>query len=240
MQVLRLLGVQLAALVLVALTAHVLDWPASAWGWAGSCAVLAAVLAGWLHDGGWWRLIHLFFPLAALAALQLDWPSWAWLLAFALTVLVYGAVWRTRVPLYLSNDKALSLLAERVPKGGTLLDLGGGTGTVLAWFGRHRPDVRTVGVEAAWLPWLIGRVRLWGSSARWLRGDLQAQSLAGYDVVYAYLSPAAMGTLWRKVEAELDDAALFVSNTFEIPDQPPAERLAVGDWKGSELLLWRR
>ncbi|WP_255990416.1 class I SAM-dependent methyltransferase [Chitinolyticbacter albus] len=240
MQAIRLFGVQLAAVAAVVALARALAWPLTTWQLATASGVVAALLAYRVHDGRWWSLIHFCFPWAVLAATQLALPAWAWALAFAVTLLVYGAVWRTRVPLYLSNGQALARLSEHVPPGASLVDLGAGTGTVLAWFARHRPDVRGVGVEAAWLPWLVGRIRLAGLPVAWQRGDLYAHPLAGYDVVYAYLSPAAMPALWRKIEAELGEGALFVSNCFDVPDQPPRARIAVGDWKGSELLLWQR
>ncbi|UXY14301.1 class I SAM-dependent methyltransferase [Chitiniphilus purpureus] len=237
----RLLALQAAAALLTWAVFAQLGLAAAPWPFALGCAVLAMLSAPALHHGRWWRVIHFVFPLATTATLQLALPAWFWLAAFALLAVVYGGVLKSGVPLYLSNRHALAHLGRCLPAGARFVDLGAGTGTVLAWLVRHRPDVRACGVEAAWLPWLIGRLRFAARrDVQWVREDLFAHPLADYDVVYAYLSPVAMPALWQKLRRELPHGALFISNSFAIPDQPPLERIAVGDWKRSELLVWQR
>ncbi|WP_051710524.1 class I SAM-dependent methyltransferase [Andreprevotia chitinilytica] len=191
------------------------------------------------RQGWWWGALHLVFPFALAFGIWLNWSSWVWLAAFVVSWIVCAGALQSRVPLYLSNTKALQMLASQIPPNARFIDLGAGTGTALAWLARHRPDVCSTGIEFAWLPWLIGRLRLRRRDIRWLRGDLFALPLADYDVVYAYLSPAPMARLWRKARAEMKPGAILISNSFAIPDVEPDWIGAVDDWKGSELLLWR-
>ena len=234
-QALRFVLIQLAAMLIAAGVVMVLHWPAIYW--AALVAGLSVCAAVRWHDRGWWRLIHGAFPFVFLLAVSASFdPSW-YLAALIICWMIFGGVLRNRVPLYLSNARAIEMLAAEVPEGARLLDLGAGTGTVLAWFVRHRPDVEADGIEFSWLPWLLGRLRLANSRAGWIHGDAFAADLAEYDVVYAYLSPEPMGLLWDKAQKEMRPGSLLISNSFDIPNAPPARVLDIGDWKGSRLLV---
>ncbi|KAF0814365.1 hypothetical protein IGB42_01266 [Andreprevotia sp. IGB-42] len=235
---LRFLLIQVLAFGLACALAFLLGWPALAG--ALLAAPMAVGFAHCLRQRDWWqRVLHALFPLALLAGMQLQLPGWIWLLAFVSCWLVYAGAIRNRVPLYLSNAHALRLLSAQIPPQARFVDLGAGTGTVLAWLARYRPDVIAHGVEFAWLPCLIGRLRLWRTAAHLQRGDLFAVSLADYDVVYAYLSPEPMAQLWEKARAEMKPGAILISNSFGIPGLSPDWIGPVQDWKESELLLWR-
>ncbi|SMC24788.1 hypothetical protein SAMN02745857_01963 [Andreprevotia lacus DSM 23236] len=236
--ILRFLLPQLAGFTLGLSAAYGLRWPAIAG--AALAALLALVFSRLAGAGQWWQLaLQALLPFALLGALALHWPAWWWAVAFVLCWLVYAGALRNRVPLYLSNARALALLSEHIPAQARFVDLGAGTGTVLAWLARHRTDVAASGIEFAWLPYWLGRLRLWRTSQRLLRGDLFALPLADYDVVYAYLSPEPMAQLWAKARAEMKPGALLVSNSFAVPGHEPDLVLPVQDWKESELLLWR-
>lgn len=202
---------------------------------ASAASVCAALF--W-HDGRWWAWIHaVFLPLIVLMLLMDFNPGW-YLLAFVISWLVFGHVAANRAPLYLSNPHVLEALAQHLPSRGHFLDVGAGSGTVLSWLAQRRTDLRLTGVEQAWLPWLIGRLRLPGS-VTWLRGDYQDLDFGAFTVVYAFLSPVPMADLWRKARAEMPVNSLFLSNTFAIPGVPPDEIIELHDWKGGRLLLWR-
>lgn len=199
---------------------------------------LSAALAWRWHDGYWWGCIHALFLPAILLALRLELaPGW-YLFAFGISWLIFGSGAANRVPLFLSNRKVLEVLEEQLPAGARLLDIGAGSGTVLAWLAKRRPDLQLTGIEYAWLPWLIGRLRL-PRQVNWLRGDYREISFADFDAGYAFLSPVPMAELWQKAHAEMPAGALFLSNTFEVPDVTPDEVIELGDWKGGKLLLWR-
>ncbi|MBL8509446.1 MAG: class I SAM-dependent methyltransferase, partial [Chitinimonas sp.] len=105
----------------------------------------------------------------------------------------------------------------------------------------RRSDLQLTGVEHAWLPWLLGwcRLRLSGRPIAWLRGDMMAVPLRDFDVVYAFLSPAAMPAVWQKARQEMASGSLLISNTFAVPDVTADRIIEVNDWKGARLHLWR-
>jgi hypothetical protein len=70
-------------------------------------------------------------------------------------------------------------------------------------------------------------------------GDFWDCNLAGFDVVYAYLSPAPMERLWRKAQTEMKPGAIFISSTFSVPGQSPTQTIQIDDLHRSTLLIWR-
>ena len=83
------------------------------------------------------------------------------------------------------------------------------------------------------------RAALVAQACRVTWGDFQNLDLVCYDVVYAYLSPAAMPGLWVKASREMRAGSLLISNSFAVPGVPPAFTLATGARAGAMLLLWR-
>lgn len=230
--------IQLVTVAVALALIGVLGLPGAWWWPLQAClASLASIVVG---QPRWWWLIHATFAPALVLALWLDWSPWWWLAAFVLAALLFGRVDRSRVPLYLSNRQALQALDQLIAGPARVLDLGAGTGTVLAWLAR-RQDLRVDGIEHAWLTCLIarGRLALQRSRARVWRGDMMALDLADYDVVYAFLSPAAMPALWRKAKQEMRSGSLLVSNSFVVPGVPADSVLELNDWKGARLYLWR-
>jgi hypothetical protein len=160
-----------------------------------------------------------------------------YLFAFVGSLLVFGPVWRSGVPLYLSGRGAAQALARLLPYGGAprLLDAGSGLGTVLAGVAALRPDARAEGVEAAILPCLISRLRGRGRyQVSW--GDLWQQDFGRFDLVYAFLSPLPMRRLWDKARAEMRPGTLLVSNSFSVPGVAPSTELALG---ARRFYVWR-
>ncbi|WP_432720658.1 class I SAM-dependent methyltransferase [Jeongeupia wiesaeckerbachi] len=222
-------GVALAVQSLLPLSTAILIWAAS---------LTAGALAAVCFRRWWMVLLHASMPPMCMLALVGDMPPWLWLVAAVLTWAIGAGAFRHQVPLFLSNRQALRQLEPLIPEGAHVLDLGAGTGTVLAWLARRRPDLTLAGVEMAWLPWCIGWLRLRRHAVVWRRADAFAIDLSAYDVVYAYLSPAPMSALWRKACAEMADGAVLISNSFGIEGVPPQKQYPVGDWKQSELLVW--
>jgi len=223
----------------VAISAVRLAGVALAW-WVPVQVMLALGLCAALRQPRWWFAIHALFVPSLVFALNLAVPAWCYLLALLLAWAIFGRIDRSRVPLYLSNAAALQVLDELLPEDGHLLDIGAGTGTVLAWLSR-RGTRQLTGVEHALLPWLIGRLRasMYGNRYELRKADLMQWPLAGYDVVYAFLSPAAMPALWEKVKREMSSGSLFVSNSFDVPGVEADRVIELNDWKGARLYLWR-
>jgi hypothetical protein len=208
--------------------------------WVPAQVLLALCLCALARQPAWWYAIHVLFAPLVLLAFNLHIPAWCYLLALLLAWAVFGRIDRSRVPLYLSNAAALRAIDELLSEDGRLLDIGAGTGTVLAWLSRHGSR-QLVGVEHAWLPWLVGRVRarLMGGRFTLLKADLMQWSLAGYDIVYAFLSPAAMPAVWAKAKREMSSGSLFISNSFDVPGEEADSVIELNDWKGARLYLWR-
>ena len=205
--------------------------------------IVAARLARGLGMDSWWLAIHALFVPGLVWTLGLGLsPAYA-LAAFCLLASLYWGVSRTRVPLYLSSRAATQAVAELLPqeRSFSFLDLGCGLGGVLAYLARARPAGCYFGIEAAPVPFLLSRLRaaFRAPSCRISWGDFRDLDLGSYDVVYAYLSPAAMRPLWDKARREMHSGSLLISNGFAIPGVPPALTLATGALGDSRLMLWR-
>ncbi|WP_410498403.1 class I SAM-dependent methyltransferase [Chitinibacter sp. S2-10] len=206
------------------------------------CLLLAvsvsATLARFFHAESWWLGIHLVFLPLIVFAQQLALPSYIYLAAFLVSWMIFGAIAKSRVPLFLTERETLLMLREKLPFQAKVLDIGAGTGTVLRYLQQERPDLQLSGIELAWFPWLWGRMTL-ARQINWLRGDYHSLNFAAYDYIYAYLSPAAMSELWHKASQEMRPGTYLISNSFDITEREPDEILPLHDWKNGTLLIWR-
>lgn len=81
--------------------------------------------------------------------------------------------------------------------------------------------------------------RVAGNNCRMSWGKFKDIDQGSYDVVYAYLSPAAMGDLWTKARREMRAGTLLISNSFDIPGVPPSLSVTTGARGDSTLPLWQ-
>jgi hypothetical protein len=189
----------------------------------------------------WWVPIHLVFvPLAVVVRRAEIAPGW-FLAGFVLLFLVFWRTDKSRVPLYLSNAQTAVALGRLLPRTPCrVLDIGCGDGGLLRRLAKARPDCEFVGIEHAPLPWLLARLRCLGlANARVRHGDFWREPLAGYDLVYAFLSPAPMPRLWVKARAEMGPGARLVSNSFAVPDVDAEQTVAVRDRRATLLHIYR-
>jgi SAM-dependent methyltransferase len=216
--------------------------------WLGVCLVQGAwaALLSWRAGlASWWRPIQLLFPpvllLARGAADALALPPGAFLAVFLFLLLLYWSTFRTQVPYYPSGRRVWDAVAGRLPAGRPLrvIDIGSGLGGLVLDLARRRPDCDVGGIELAPLPWLASRLRAWAarSPAHFLRGDYERLDFGDYDVVFAYLSPAAMGGLWRKAGAEMKPGSVLVSYEFPIAEREPDQRVVIADSR-KILYIW--
>jgi hypothetical protein len=209
---------------------HGIPWPASLAGF--------AVAFGWLFGlAPWWLAINAVFVPALWWGLAVEIPpSWAFG-ALVMLLVVYGRIWKSRVPLFFSSSRTQKALEGLLPEGAlTFLDVGCGDARVLTRLAALRPESCFEGVEQAYAPWLVARLRCAAAKgqARVLRRDLWAIDLGAYDVVYAYLSPAVMPELWSKAQREMRAGALLVS-AFEVPGVKPASTIDIDDTMRTRL-----
>jgi hypothetical protein len=215
----------LVAVWLLARAGVFLSWPGVALVM-GACAALLARL---FRLAAWWCGIAFVFPSGVLLARGLSLPPGVFLALFVLFRLVDWSTFRTQVPYYPSGRAAWDAVADLLPPDRPLAiaDVGSGLGGLVLDLAQRRPDCRVDGIELAPLPWLASRLRaaLSGSGARFLRADYETLNFGHYDVVFAYLSPAAMEGLWRKAEAEMRPGSILLSYEFDIPGRLPDRRI---------------
>ena len=203
--------------------------------------LLAAGLTWWRGLARWWCAIQCAFPLALYGALALDLPPLLFLVAFVFLLTLYWSTFRTQVPYYPSGKRAWDEVAALLPPGRrvAMIDIGSGLGGLVLDLARRRPESRFTGIELAPLPWLASRLRAAaaGSSATFIRGDYEQLNFGDYDLVFAYLSPAAMSALWRKASAEMRPGAVLVSYEFLITEKAPDLTVApIG--RGPNVFVW--
>jgi len=205
--------------------------------------LIAACLGRYMGMDYWWIPIHVLFAPGLVWILAFNLPPAYALSAFCLLASFYWSVSRTRVPLFISSRVATLAVADVLPsdRSFTFLDMGCGLGGVLSSLARVRPLGQYHGIESAPVPFLVSRLRATIGSRRccvtW--GDYGDLDLGRYDVVYAYLSPAAMSDVWRKASSEMRPGSLLISNNFSVPGVQPSSTLSTRAQDGSKLLLWR-
>jgi precorrin-6B methylase 2 len=124
--------------------------------------------------------------------------------------------------------------------GQRVYDLGCGEGRVLISCLAKQPDIRCVGMERSWLPWLMARFyarHLPKDSIRLQRCDFLKQDLSGADKIFVYLFPGLMDRLLPKFKTELKPGTRVVSCDFEFKSMQPIE---VIDMERPENVLGRK
>ncbi|HEY8022998.1 MAG TPA: class I SAM-dependent methyltransferase [Burkholderiaceae bacterium] len=185
---------------------------------AGSAALLTLLA----RMDRWWMPIQATFFPALYAAANLHLAAGIYLVAFLLFLFLYWGSYRTQVPFYPSGRAARAAVMALLPAepGLRVVDIGSGFGGMVFHLARNRPDCCILGVELAPLPCYISKLiaLLKQSKGRILRRDYLSLNLADYDVVFAYLSPAAMPALWSKAKSEMRPGTLLLSYEFAISD----------------------
>jgi hypothetical protein len=156
------------------------------------------------------------FPLSLLVSgLAGALPGWAWVGPLALLWVLYPRrAWRD-APLFPTPTGALDVLARQLPlaPGARVLDAGCGLGHGLRALRRAYPLARLEGVEWSWPLALAARLACPRVQVR--RGDLWAQSWAGYDLVYLFQRPESMPRALDKARVEMKRGAWLASLEFE-------------------------
>ncbi|MFZ5575438.1 MAG: methyltransferase domain-containing protein [Pseudomonadota bacterium] len=244
---LQSLFIQLAALALAALAVRLL--PAftviqtTLWQFVLIQGAFAGGLSLALRQPRWWLPLHVAFLPAAFVALQFDIAAGIYLAGFILLRGFFWTTFRTRVPLYLSDRKAWDEVAAQLPvdRRFRFVDLGSGLGGLLFNLEKRFPRGEFTGVELAPASWAISRLRarLSGSRVCLLRQDYAALDLGGFDVVFAFLSPAAMPALWAQACAQMRAGSCLMSLSFGTSDRAPDAVVQLAPQPRHRLYIWR-
>lgn len=206
-------------------------------------ALLAALLGRRLGLPAWWLPINLLFVPSLLLLNGQQLPPSALFGAFVLLLLLNWNSLRERVPLYLTGQQTiaeLDKLLRPLPADFRYIDLGSGLAGSLYRLSKRYPQAQFVGVETAPLVFVLAWLRCLARPNCQIRyRNLWQQPLAGFDVVYCFLSPAPMSKLWIKARTEMQPNARLISNSFAIPGVTPSEQIELHDWRASTLLIWR-
>ncbi len=205
-------------------------------------ALTAATFSYVAGMASWWRWIHLCFPLAAWVMFQWHIPNAVYLVGFVISLSLFWTTFRTQVPFFPSRSVVWQQVANIIPQDSPvrLIDIGSGLGDMSMYMAKTRPDSQIEGIEIAPLPWIISfiRAKFRRSSATFILGNYQALDFASYDVIFAYLSPAAMRMLWDKASQEMRPGCLLISLEFEIPGVPESMRI-LGNKNTPEIYVWK-
>lgn len=217
------------------------------WTATGAAALLAAAFAFLLGLRGLWPLGAALGPPAAAVALLADLPGWLFPVFIAVLAGLFWNVRSERVPLYLTNRTAQSVLADIVAEvpsapNGRIIDLGCGFGQTTATLARRFPEARVTGVETAPLVFALAWIaaKLTGpANAEIAYRNLWSEDLRRFDAVYCFLSTEPMARLIAKARAEMRPGTMLVSNTFTDPGDTSDETVLVGDSRETQLHIWR-
>jgi hypothetical protein len=205
-------------------------------------SLLAAAFSYCLNMAVWWRWIHLCFPLAMFAMTRWQLPNEFYLAGFIISLSLFWTTFRSQVPFYPSRPSVWKQVAKIMPKDRQirLIDIGSGIGDMSMYISKVRPDSQVEGIEIAPLPWIISllRTKISRSKAVFKLGDYHTLNFADYDIIFAYLSPAAMLSLWQKASKEMKTGSMLISLEFEIPGVHPNMRIA-GNNNSPTIYVWQ-
>ncbi len=211
--------------------------------WSISQGLLAGLISYFLRMPIWWTLIQLMFVPLCITTLALEISSLWFLSLFLCLLLIYGKTYKTQVPLYLSSKNVNAALETLLPRQDqfSFVDLGSGCGGLLNNLAKVHKNGSFYGIESAPLPLLISKLRSLPNqdSCKIFWGSFWEYDLSQYDVVYAYLSPVPMESLWHKARKEMRPGSLLISNTFLIPGITPYKSIELNDFSNSTLYLWK-
>jgi SAM-dependent methyltransferase len=205
-------------------------------------ASFAAIAAFLLRFDWWWIPIQFLFPLSAYFLVQLSISPYFYFSILLVFSALFWSTYRTQVPYYPSRSQLLEPILEVIDGYRNLrfADVGSGMGGLLINLSLRRKDANFLGIEIAPLPWLVSvvRARTQKSQAKFQFGDFYAVDFSHFDVVFCYLSPAAMPSVWQKVQSEMRTGSLFLSYEFIVPSVIPDISIQT-EIEGVYLYGWR-
>ena len=209
-----------------------------------SIAVAAVLLSYWMGLPKWWCWINAVFPILVGIFQTFNWSSSIFLVGFLILALFYWSNFLTRVPYYPSSEVVWSEIADLLPsdQAANVLEIGSGFGGFCLFIKKHKPDSTVVGVELSPIIWLYSRIRqlVLKIDCQFLRQDYRRINFAKQDLIFAFLSPAAMPALYLQAKKQMKTGAILASYRFEIPcaHNESVEEIEIS--YGKTLYVWRQ
>lgn len=190
-------------------------------------SIFSVSIASVLTNKAWWLGIHAIFPIGVGVMLLLSIPSDIYLVLFIVFSGVFWTTFQSQVPFYPSKQSLYPLLDHVLPKNRPLrmMEIGSGLGGVTLALAKRNPTSQFEGIEIAPIPWLISvmRAKIFKRNVKFILGSYYDIDFAQYDVIYAYLSPAATADLWKKARQEMQIGSLLISHEFPIEGVTPSQ-----------------
>jgi 16S rRNA A1518/A1519 N6-dimethyltransferase RsmA/KsgA/DIM1 with predicted DNA glycosylase/AP lyase activity len=126
-------------------------------------------------------------------------------------------------------------------RSGAIAELGSGWGGVAFAMARRYPGHPVTGFELSLLPWMVSQLRLIvfpQENLRFLRKDFMQADLTGVILAICYLSPQSMSGLGTRLEEQMSNEALVLSNTFAIRGWRELEHTIALDMYKSPVYLY--
>lgn len=188
-------------------------------------ACFAALAAFLLKFDWWWVPIQFFFPLAAYFLSHLAISPYFYLVVLVIFSALFWSTYRTQVPYFPSCPQLSGAVLQAIAAidNVVFVDIGSGMGGLLIDLSLKKEAGKFIGIEIAPLPWAVSVIRGFfrRSGIEFKFGDFYRLDFSKFDVVFCYLSPAAMNTVWEKVKLEMKPGSLFLSYEFIVPLVPP-------------------
>jgi hypothetical protein len=204
--------------------------------------LLAAGASRLIRQPIWWVFIHLLF-LPSIFLFFTFHVSPIWYLAVALLMLlIFWGTIRGDVPLFLSSDEVAQTVCELLKKENAtkFADLGAGVGSVAIPVAAHFSTVHVEAWENAPLPFLLS---IWRgrklANYQTKRENFFNANFGDYEVIFAFLSPAAMPQVSEKIKREMKAGTLFISSSFPAPNWKPERVLQLKDFRKTVLYCYR-
>lgn len=242
MPLLKALSCQFLALTITFLIAHWLPIFHHPIIFLLSQSVLAVSGSILIRQPMWWIPIHLLFLPLVFVFFTLTIPAWWYLAIVIVMTLIFWGTIRGDVPLFLSSKdvaEVVTIFLEQ-EKANKFADLGAGIGSVAIPVAKALPNLKVDAWERAPLPFLMSWWR--GKKLKncnVLRENFFNANFSDYDVIFAFLSPAAMPEVSRKIQREMKSGALFISSSFPSDLWQPESVLHLNDFRKTVLYCYR-
>jgi hypothetical protein len=184
-------------------------------------------------------------PLGVYILAVIELPPWMLFTVFVFFFAMHlPALW-THVPYYPSPTSVDAALIDLIIQQGCahVVDLGCGNGRLLSVLAKRFPEVTFYGCEISLFPYLVAKVRtILLPNVRVYFRSMWRMPLGDFDLIYAFLSPAVMGSVGSKVRQEKKLGSLFVSNSFPVPESiawQAARIIELGQERGEVLYCYQ-